>query len=110
MSGKWEGGAERLLRFPPNWRQIKAEVWRTKGSRCHLCGQGGADTIDHIDDPHDHTLANLAPVHDRNPPHCHRYKSSAQGNAKRAAMRKSEARPAEAHPGLLPGPAPGPPG
>lgn len=101
MSGNWQGGAERLRRFPPDWRARKALVWRTKGSRCHLCGQTGADTIDHLDDPDDHRIENLAPVHDRRPPHCHRYKSSAQGNAKRKAMTASERRPSEQHPGLL---------
>lgn len=100
MPGGWDGGAERLERFPPDWKAIKAEVWRRKGSRCYLCGQLGADTIDHVADPHDHRIENLAPVHDRHPPHCHRYKSSAQGNAKRRAMSASERRPTETHPGL----------
>ena len=57
---------------------------RDKGI-CHLCGEPGADTVDHIKQGDDHGLDNLAPVHDRIAPHCHRAKSSAEGHAAKAA-------------------------
>jgi 5-methylcytosine-specific restriction protein A len=46
---------------------------------CYLCGEPGADTVDHIVPNDDHGLTNLAAVHDRVPPHCHRSKSSTEG-------------------------------
>jgi 5-methylcytosine-specific restriction protein A len=52
---------------------------RDKGI-CYLCGEAGADTVDHIVAGDDHSLPNLASVHDRIPPHCHRLKSSNEGN------------------------------
>lgn len=51
---------------------------RDKGI-CYLCGGEGADTVDHIVPGDDHSLGNLAAVHDRIAPHCHRIKSSREG-------------------------------
>lgn len=67
------------------------------GHICHLCGQDGADTIDHVVAGDNHELTNLAPAHDKVWPHCHRRKTSAEGNAKRLR----ETRIPERHPGLL---------
>jgi 5-methylcytosine-specific restriction endonuclease McrA len=53
--------------------------FKEHGDICHRCGQPGADTIDHIIPGDDHSLSNLAPIHDRNAPHCHRYKTSQEG-------------------------------
>lgn len=54
--------------------------------------------MDHINPGDDHSDGNLAAVHDAVAPHCHRKKSSAEGNA--ARHRYSTRRPAERHPGL----------
>jgi 5-methylcytosine-specific restriction protein A len=51
---------------------------RDKGI-CYICGGDGADRVDHIVAGDDHSLTNLAAVHDATPPHCHRAKSSAEG-------------------------------
>ncbi|HEX5522815.1 MAG TPA: hypothetical protein VFX53_05175 [Pedococcus sp.] len=67
---------------------------------CYLCGGAGADAVDHVRHGDDHRDHNLAAVHDANPPHCHRYKSSREGNAARAARRGAARHPAERHPGM----------
>ena len=62
---------------------------------CVMCDGHGIVTIDH-------DLTNLAPVHDRTWPHCHRRKTSMEGRA----ARRPERRPTVIHPGLLGGVAP----
>lgn len=101
MSGQW-AGSDRSARLPPDWDQLCAEVWKRDGDTCWLCEHAGADAIDHKQPGDNHHPSNLAPVHDRNPPHCHRYKSSREGNAARAALRAQLRTPAEPHPGLIP--------
>jgi 5-methylcytosine-specific restriction enzyme A len=101
MPGQWAGSTRRG-RLPTDWpdrvRRVKA---RDKGI-CYLCEQPGADTVDHIVPGDDHALTNLAAVHDRNPPHCHRAKSSAEGAAARKTKGGyvSQRRPRERHPGI----------
>lgn len=55
----WAGNARRRMR-------LVAEVLARKGRTCHLCGQDGATTADHLV-PWSHggrnVLANLAPAH-----------------------------------------------
>lgn len=89
----------RRARLPPGWStRIVPRILARDGGVCYLCGQPGADTVDHIRAGDDHADSNLAAVHDRTPPHCHRYKSSAEGNAARWRVR--EKREPERHPGL----------
>lgn len=97
MGDSWQG-SDRSSRLPSNWTALKAEVYRTKGRRCHLCGKPGADTVDHIMPGDDHSLSNLAPVHDAVWPHCHRSKSSAEGNTTR--WKHTRKRTSEPHPGI----------
>lgn len=97
MPGGW-AGSTRSSRLPPGWAALRAKVMADHAGVCHLCGQPGADRVDHIVAGDDHSEANLAPVHDAVPPHCHRAKSSAEGNA--ARWRVTEKRPKAKHPGL----------
>jgi 5-methylcytosine-specific restriction protein A len=63
---------------PPGWRTVRREVLDRDRCVCWICGGRAADTVDHLtpksaggsDDP-----ANLAAIHDRTWPHCHRKKT-----------------------------------
>lgn len=48
------------------WQRLKRRVIRRDGGICHLCGQPGADTADHLV-PHSHggtmAMTNLAAAH-----------------------------------------------
>ena len=99
MPGRWEGSTRRG-RLPSGWATIIGpRILARDCSICHLCGQPGADTVDHKNRGDDHRDENLGAVHDRMPPHCHRYKSSREGNAARAARQGRGKHPAEPHPG-----------
>lgn len=84
----WAGSTRRDT-LPPDWPALRrAAKVRDPAQTCHLCGAPGGDTLDHVIRGNDHSLENLAWAHDRRPPHCHRYKSSAEGNqAKRERAR-----------------------
>lgn len=83
----------------PQWRALRRGVLIRDNYRCHICGQLGADQVDHLvplsaggtDHP-----TNLAAIH-RSP--CHARKSSSEGNEARWKNRPN--RPAEPHPGLI---------
>jgi len=57
-------GATSAWRAPPGWREIRAEVFITKGRRCFHCGRP-ATSVDHYPVPAalggPSTLANLVP-------------------------------------------------
>lgn len=97
MPGNWTGST-RSARLPPNWRQLKAAVWKRDGDICWICHRRGADEIDHKQAGDNHDPSNLGPVHQDVPPYCHRRKSSAEGNA--ARWRFKQKRPVERHPGM----------
>lgn len=97
MGSGWTG-SQRVYRLPPDWRQRCVAVRRRDGDVCWVCGLSGADAIDHKVRGDDHSLSNLAPIHQDVPPYCHRRKSSAEGNA--ARWRVPERRSVERHPGL----------
>ncbi|MGW4487869.1 HNH endonuclease [Amycolatopsis sp. NPDC004368] len=97
MPGNW-AGSTRAARLPPDWGTRVATVMVRDHGICHVCGQAGADQVDHIEQGDDHDLRNLAPIHTHVPPYCHRAKSSAEGNDARWQHRRG--RPAEQHPGL----------
>ncbi|MEV5353276.1 HNH endonuclease [Streptomyces sp. NPDC052693] len=97
MSGGWQRST-RKARLPSNWRALRAEAHRRNPEHnCHICGRPGGDALDHKQAGDDHSLDNLDWAHDQVPPHCHRKKSSAEGNAARPRRQ----RPPEAHPGLI---------
>jgi len=97
MSGGWQG-SQRWRRLPPGWRTVirPAAHARNPDHICHLCGQPGGDYLDHIQRGDDHSLDNLDWAHDAIPPHCHRYKSSAEGHVAKPTRRRSP----EQHPGI----------
>lgn len=104
MTPKKPGGwtnSTRKGRLPVDWPQLRKIVFARDGKICHLCGQDGADRVDHIVPGDNHDPLNLAPVHDFAPPHCHRRKSSLEGHAAQARIRALGKMPKEAHPGLL---------
>lgn len=101
----WEGSTRRQ-RLPPDWHRTRQAVLRDHNRICHICHQPGADTVDHVIPGDRHDRANLRPVHDRTPPHCHRAKSSREGGQAAGQARRARAaarnRPPEPHPGLIP--------
>jgi 5-methylcytosine-specific restriction endonuclease McrA len=57
------------------WQRRKAAVIRRDAGICHICGQPGADSADHIEPwsiSRDDRMSNLAAVHHNVPPHCNR--------------------------------------
>lgn len=76
----------RRERLPSDWATRCRIVMARDHGICHLCGQPGADSIDHVKAGDDHSLENLAPAHLNVEPNCHRYKSSAEGHAARRAL------------------------
>lgn len=75
----WQG-SRRNKRLPPDWSTRRLIVLKRDKGICYICGEPGADTVDHIQPGDNHELSNLAAVHDRTPPHCHRYKSAVEGH------------------------------
>lgn len=73
-------GSTRRERLPKDWGTRRMIVLRRDKGICYLCGGEGADTVDHIVPGDDHSLGNLAAVHDRIAPHCHRKKSASEGH------------------------------
>ncbi|RBO87038.1 HNH endonuclease [Nocardia puris] len=64
---------------PANWDRDRQHVLERDNWTCYLCGQPGADTVDHVQPQHQggpDTLDNYRAVHDRNWPHCHRTKTN----------------------------------
>ena len=82
----------RKSRLPRDWKTRRTIVMKRHKGICHICGQPGADTIDHIIPNDDHSLDNLAPAHDRTPPHCHRYKTAQEAVKVRQQSRPSPKR------------------
>lgn len=66
-------------RRPAGWQRIRETVLERDDYRCHVCGGPGADTADHLTSRANggsDALSNLAAIHDRTPPHCHRTKTN----------------------------------
>jgi len=96
LTGRWGGPRTATA----GWKKLRRTVLDRDRGICHLCGQAGADLVDHVkpvslggtDD-----LDNLAAAHD-DP--CHRRKTSAEAVAARA-KKYNRKRPPERHPGLI---------
>lgn len=74
----WVGSNRGKATSISSWRTLRDKILERDDWICYLCRQPSADTVDHIvpvsrggtDIP-----SNLAAVHDRTPPHCHRDKT-----------------------------------
>lgn len=95
----WDG-SDRKSRLPPEWPAIRRKVMRIHRGRCHVCGMGGSDAVDHVTLGDDHSLSNLRPIHQDVAPYCHRTKSAQEGVDARGALRSLRMRPTERHPGM----------
>jgi len=89
----------RTVPLPPGWKtRIVPRILR-RDPRCRLrthCWGAKSTEVDHIDDPADHSDANLRGVCSR----CHAHRTGQQGAAAMHARRpRRERRPAP-HPGL----------
>jgi hypothetical protein len=94
----WEH-SDRNARLPADWAaRIVPYVMHAHRRTCHVCHGPGADAVDHIRPGDDHSLANLAPIHQDVAPYCHRRKSAREGVDARTALRHARLRPAEPHP------------
>lgn len=82
----WQGTTRRE-RLPSDWSTRRLIVLKRDKGICYICGKAGADTVDHVLAGDDHSLSNLRPVHDRTPPHCHRFKTSREANAAKGGNR-----------------------
>lgn len=63
---------------PKNWGALVRFVMARDKGICYICKKGGADTVDHIipkSQGGTDLTTNLAAVHDRAAPHCHRDKT-----------------------------------
>lgn len=80
-------GSTRKARLPKDWTTRRLIVLKRDKGICYVCGDPGADTVDHIVPGDNHELTNLAAIHDKTPPHCHRYKSSTEGHQAQAGTR-----------------------
>ena len=96
----WQG-SDRRDRLPPDWAAIRRRVFARYGHICHVCGQAGADGVDHVQAGDNNALANLRPIHHNQPPYCHRAKSAQEGVSARARLRLARYRPRERHPGAV---------
>jgi 5-methylcytosine-specific restriction endonuclease McrA len=98
--GKFQGSTRRS-RLPADWVKRRAKVLKRDGYICHVCKGPGADGVDHIVPGDDHSLDNLAAIHHRVAPYCHRTKSSSEGGLAAQAKKIPRRRPPEQHPGLI---------
>ena len=102
--GTWVEGPNswRTTPRPRGWKKIRARIFKRDGYQCTWiengvrCPAAGTD-CDHIDDPEDHSDANLRTLCG---PH-HRRRTGVQANQARWVQRKPRERPAERHPGLI---------
>ena len=87
---------------PPDWPATVRRILRRDRHTCHVCGQPGADEVDHIINVKaggTHDDDNLAAIH-KTP--CHERKTRHEAITGLRRWHTLRRRPAEPHPGLLP--------
>lgn len=67
-------------RLPEGWNYIRDEVFRRHGTVCYLCGEKGADSVEHVVPNDDNSFDNLRPAHQNVAPYCHRTKTAHEGH------------------------------
>lgn len=72
-------GNYRRERLPKDWAHRRRIILSRYDSVCHICGEPGADSVDHLESGDDHSLENLRPAHQNVPPYCHRSKTAQEG-------------------------------
>lgn len=81
------------------WKKLRAQILERDQGVCYVCGQAGADTVDHrtpkAQGGSDHPY-NLGAIHAAP---CHARKTAREAAAARA--KHARRRPQEQHPGLL---------
>lgn len=88
-------GGQKTLPLPKGWGRLRENILRKHKGICYICGEAGADEVDHIiprhlggsDLPH-----NLAPIHQKLPPHCHRQKTQEEAQEARKQLRSKRRR------------------
>lgn len=79
-------------RLPKDWEQRRRYILMRDKYICYLCGKEGADGVDHKIPNDDNSYDNLAAVHDKVKPNCHRVKTANDVNSqKRLARQNMEA-------------------
>ena len=95
----WQS-SRRREQLPPDWFRVRRRVLRECAHRCEIrldgCS-GIASEVDHIRRGDDHSRANLRGACRW----CHGKKSSAEGHARLAELRRLKRRPDLRHPGVL---------
>jgi len=88
--------------LPRDWERRRRETFREHGDICWVCGQPGANEVDHVKRGDDHSLNNLKPIHGKGTrQRCHQKKSSREGVDARRQRRNRMLRK-RPHPGLIP--------
>ena len=82
----WQNST-RKARLPRDWNTRRLVVLKRDKGICYVCNEPGADAVDHVIAGDDHSLTNLKAIHDHVEPHCHRAKSSREGNEAQSSMR-----------------------
>lgn len=79
------------------WQRVKARVIRRDGGICHLCGQPGADSADHLTPVAQggnwYDMSNLAAVHHDNGPRCNRVRGAGDITTARAKLTTTQPGP-----------------
>lgn len=86
--------------LPKNWGRLRRAALRRDRGVCYICGQPGADTVDHVlprwkggtDD-----LDNLGSAHETP---CHKRKSQKESGERRRELHALRSRPTQRHPGM----------
>lgn len=79
-------GTNRKERLPSDWATRRQIILKRHKTICHVCGETGADAVDHIIPGDDHSFENLRPIHQNVAnswgEYCHRTKTAKEGGAK----------------------------